>query len=32
VSSVQSFSASTGILSMRMQTRITQHMHTFDRR
>lgn len=32
VSSVQSFAPSSGLLSMRMQTRITQHMHTFDRR
>ena len=32
VSSLQSFSPASGLLSMRMQTRITQHMHTFERR
>jgi hypothetical protein len=32
VNSMQTFSAATGVLSMRMQTRITQHMRTFDRR
>lgn len=32
VSSLQRFAPSTGLLSMRVQTRITQHMHTFDRR
>jgi hypothetical protein len=31
VNTLQNFSPSTGVLSMRMQTRITQHMHTFDR-
>lgn len=32
VNSLQTFAPATGVLSMRMQTRITQHMHTFDRR
>lgn len=32
VSSFQTFAPSTGVLSRRMQTRITQHMHTFERR
>jgi hypothetical protein len=32
VSSLQTFAPASGVLSMRMQTRITQHMHTFDRR
>jgi hypothetical protein len=31
VSSLQTFAPATGVLSMRMQTRITQHMHTFAR-
>jgi hypothetical protein len=31
VNSVQTFAPSTGILSMLVHTRITQHMHTFDR-
>ena len=29
VNTLQNFSPSTGVLSMRLQTRITQHMHTF---
>lgn len=32
VNSLQNFAPATGVLSMRLQTRITQHMHTFDRR
>jgi hypothetical protein len=32
VSSLQSFAPASGFLSMRTQTRITQHMHTFERR
>jgi hypothetical protein len=30
--SIQALPPSTGLLSLRMMTRITQHMHTFDRR
>ena len=30
--SIQSLPPSTGLLSLRMMTRITQHMHTFERR
>ena len=32
VNSLQTFNPAKGILSMRLQTRITQHMHTFDKR
>jgi len=32
VNSLQTFNPAKGILSMRLQTRITQHMHTFDRK
>jgi len=32
VNTMQSFAPTTGVLSMRLQTRITQHMHTFDHR
>jgi hypothetical protein len=32
VNSLQTFNPAKGILSMRMQTRITQHMHTYDRK
>lgn len=32
VNSLQTFNPAKGILSMRMQTRITQHMHTFERK
>jgi hypothetical protein len=32
VNSLQTFNPVKGILSMRMQTRITQHMHTFDKK
>lgn len=32
VNSLQTFNPAKGVLSMRMQTRITQHMHTFDRK
>jgi hypothetical protein len=32
VSSVETFNPAKGVISMRMQTRITQHMHTFDRK
>lgn len=32
VSTIQRFPPSTGILSMHTQTRITQHMHTFERK
>jgi hypothetical protein len=32
VNSLQTFNPAKGVLSMRLQTRITQHMHTFDKR
>ncbi|HXT17995.1 MAG TPA: hypothetical protein VN706_20355 [Gemmatimonadaceae bacterium] len=32
VNSLQTFAPATGILSMRVHTRITQHMHTFERK
>jgi hypothetical protein len=32
VNSLQTFAPTTGVISMRLQTRITQHMHTFERR
>lgn len=32
VNSLETFAPATGVLSMRVHTRITQHMHTFDRR
>ncbi len=32
VSSLQSFAPGSAVLSMRMQTRITQHMRTFEKR
>jgi hypothetical protein len=32
VNSLQTFNPAKGILSMRLQTRITQHMHTFERK
>lgn len=32
VNSLQSFAPNSGFLSMRVHTRITQHMHTFERR
>lgn len=32
VNSLQTFNPAKGVLSMRMQTRITQHMHTFERK
>jgi hypothetical protein len=32
VNTAQTFAPSTGVLSMRVHTRITQHMHTFGRR
>lgn len=31
VTTLQTFAPATGVLSMRLQTRITQHMHTFGR-
>jgi hypothetical protein len=32
VNSLQTFAPATGVLAMRVHTRITQHMHTFERR